>query len=97
MEVNFLPLAQQELDDTFQYYEYQQKNLGSRFIHEVLNSIELIRYYPKGWHPMTQNSRRCLVKNFPYGIIYQIKSDYILIIAIANLHRKPNYWINRIL
>jgi len=44
---------------------------------------------------MTQNSRRCLVKNFPYGIIYQEKENYILIIAIANLHRKPNYWINR--
>jgi len=95
MEVKFLPLAQKELDDTFEYYEYEQKNLGYRFIHEVLHSIELIKYYPKGWHPMTQNSRRCLIKNFPYGIIYQEKENYILIIAIANLHRKPNYWINR--
>jgi len=48
MEVKFLPLAQKELDDTFEYYEYEQKNLGYRFIHEVLNSIELIKYYPKG-------------------------------------------------
>ncbi len=26
------------------------------------------------------------------GVIYQILKDKILIVAIANLHRKPNYW-----
>jgi len=28
--------------------------------------------------------------------IAQIEKDKILIIAIANLYRKPNYWQNRI-
>ena len=97
MEVKFLELAQIELDETFDYYEYQQKNLGLRFINEVEKSIELIKYYPLGWHQLSKNTRRCLVKNFPYGIVYQIKEEYILVVGIVNLHRKPNYWINRIL
>lgn len=96
MEVRFLELAQKELAEAYDYYEYQQKNLGLRFINEVEKSIDLIKYYPKGWHSLSKNSRRCLDKNFPYGVVYQIKEDYILILAIVNLHRKPNYWINRI-
>ena len=97
MEVKFLELAQIELDETFNYYEYQQENLGLRFINEVEKSIELIKYYPLGWHHLSKNTRRCLVKNFPYGVVYQIKEEYILVVGIVNLHRKPNYWINRIL
>ena len=96
MEIQFLELAEQELDETYKYYEYQQKDLGNRFINEIQKSIELIKYYPKGWHPLSKNSRRCLVKNFPYGVVYQIKENYILVVAIVNLHRKPNYWVGRL-
>ncbi|HHD83945.1 MAG TPA: type II toxin-antitoxin system RelE/ParE family toxin [Campylobacteraceae bacterium] len=94
--VEFLEVAESELSDAYEYYEYQQKNLGLRFINEVYNAIELIQYYPEGWSKNSANTRRCLVKTFPYGIIYQNRKDKILVIAIANLHRKPNYWANRI-
>ena len=47
-KVQFLKLAQQELDDAFNYYEYQQANLGYRFIQEVHDAIELIKLYPSG-------------------------------------------------
>ena len=40
--------------------------------------------------------RRCLVKDFPYGIVYQIREYEVFIITVANLHRKPNYWIERL-
>ena len=95
-KVQFLELAQQELDDTFNYYEYQQENLGYRFVQEVYDAIKLIKFYPLGWSQISKNTRRCLLKTFPYGVIYQQRKDKILIIAIANLHRKPNYWINRV-
>ena len=40
IKVKFLELAQKELDDTFDYYEYQQSDLGFRFVQEVYNSYE---------------------------------------------------------
>jgi len=96
MEVEFLDLAQKELDDAFDYYEYQQGGLGYRFVREIYNTIALIKSYPVGWSKISKNSRRCLVKAFPYGVIYQQRKDLILIIAIASLHRKPNYWVERL-
>ena len=95
IEVKFLELAQKELDDAFEYYEYQQSDLGYRFVQEVYNAIGLIKSYPLAWSSVSQNTRRCLVKSFPFGVIYQKREDIILVVAIANLHRKPNYWIER--
>ncbi len=39
--------------------------------------------------------RRCLTNHFPYGIIYCIEADEILILAVMHLHRKPGYWKER--
>jgi len=97
MNVSFLDIASLELHDAFEYYEYQQENLGRKFVFEVENAIECITYYPHAWHNFSKQTRRCLVKNFPYGIIYRVSEDHnILIIAVMNLHRKPNYWTNRL-
>jgi hypothetical protein len=45
--------------------------------------------------PMSKNTRRCLVNRFPFGVIYQLKSDRLHIVAIADLRRHPEYWLNR--
>ncbi|PRM91572.1 plasmid stabilization protein [Aliarcobacter cryaerophilus] len=96
MKINILDEASAELDDAFQYYEYEQENLGYRFISKFTDVLELIKFYPNGWHPLSKRVRRCLVKGFPYGIIYQVREEEIIIVAVANLHRKPNYWVERI-
>ena len=96
MKINILDEASAELDDAFQYYEYEQENLGYRFISKFTDALELIKFYTNGWHPLSKRVRRCLVKGFPYGIIYQVREEEIIIVAVANLHRKPNYWVERI-
>ena len=60
-----------EKHESFEYYELQQKNLGYRFLNEIKNTIDRILYFPSAWQKITDNTRRCLVKNFPYGVIYQ--------------------------
>jgi len=51
--------------------------------------------YPDAWSPMSKNTRRCLVNRFSFGVIYQLKSDRLHIVAIADLRRHPEYWLNR--
>jgi len=43
-----------------------------------------------------QGLRRCLLSRFPYGIIYGVDSETIIVVAVAHLHREPRYWIDRI-
>ncbi len=70
MKVSILDEASKELDDAFNYYQYQQENLGYRFISKFSDTLELIKSYPNSWHPLSKKVRRCLIRNFPYGIIF---------------------------
>ena len=96
MKIDFLEIAQIELDDAFEYYNYEVPGLGSAFLTEVINALERINEFPEAWHSCSKRARRCQTRRFPYGIIYQVREQEILVVAIAHLHRKPDYWKDRI-
>jgi len=90
------PRADEEFDEAVKYYEDCQTGLGLEFAEEVYAAIGRIAEYPDAWSEMSKNTRRCLVNRFPYGVVFQCKSDVIRIIAVANLHRRPGYWKDRV-
>lgn len=96
MNFYFHPQADAEFDEAVQYYDERQHGLGLEFAEEVYSTISRISEYPDAWSPMSKNTRRCLVSRFPFGVIFQVKNGMLRIIAVANLHRRPNYWKDRI-
>ena len=97
MEVKLLKLAQREFEDAATHYESEQPGLGDRFPTEVARSISRIRQFPVAYQQFSPGTRRCLIAKFPYGIIYHYapEQDEIVIVAIAHLHRRPDYWVSR--
>ena len=93
--IRLLRPAQRELDEAIAYYESQLPGLGRAFLKEFLSGTARIQFFPEAWHPFSKNTRRCLLRRFPYGVIYSIEPAEILIIAVAHLHRKPGYWQDR--
>ncbi len=96
MRIRFLEIAQIELDEAIEYYNQEAPELGEAFQTEVWKALDRIGKFPEAWSPCSKRTRRCQTRRFPYGIIYQIRKDEILIVAIANLHREPGYWKERI-
>ena len=96
MNIEFLDIAETELDDAFAYYEDIYQGLGKRFILEVESTINRVKQNPVARQKAGKFTHRCLLNRFPYSIIYQIRSNLILIVAVACNHQKPNYWIERI-
>lgn len=96
MEIQLLDAAQQEMDESFEFYEEQMAGLGHDFLTEILAALKRIKQNTEAWTPFSERTRRCLVNRFPYGIVYQVRVDEILVVAVAHLHRKPGYWKNRI-
>lgn len=96
MNVRYLSVAEKELDKAIEYYEDKEVGLGLRFYAEYRAALERILAYPDAWYALSEKTRRCRTKVFPFGIIYQIRSGEILIIAVAELHQKPGYWKDRI-
>jgi len=97
LNIVFLEPAELELDEAVIYYNNEQPNLGERFYLEIQKSFLRIVNYPESYQKLSARSRRCLVAKFPYGIIYQYRKEEntILVVAIAHLHRKPEYWSSR--
>jgi hypothetical protein len=92
MRFYFHEHAETEFDRTVEYYEDCRHGLGIELIYAT---IDRIIQYPEAWSPMSKNTCRCLVNRFPFGLIYQVKSGFVRIIAVADLRRRPDYWLDR--
>ncbi len=93
---SFHPEAEKEVVRTIDYYEAHEVGLGHDFAIEVYSSIQLILAYPQAWPILEEEIRRCLVRRFPYGLLYAVNGNEILILAVMHLHREPDYWKKRI-
>jgi ParE-like toxin of type II ParDE toxin-antitoxin system len=96
MEVRFLAPAHEELVEAVGYYDGQRRGLGSRFSEEVKKTIERILQYPEAWSKLSAKTRRCPMNKFPYGVIYQLRGDVLLIVGVMHLHREPKSWMGRV-
>ena len=96
MKITYLDAADAEFQDAIDYYNTQAVGLGFEFSDEVKAAVARIRNYPKAWTPLSKRTRRCQVHRFPYSIIYSLRSDLIVIVAIQHHRRKPQNWRNRL-
>lgn len=96
IKVSFHPDAETELNNAIEYYEDCQAGLGYDFSLEVYSSIQRIKAFPNAWPILEDQIHRCLIRRFPFGLLYFIDNDEIIIVAIMNLRREPQYWKNRL-
>ncbi len=98
MNIEFLEPATAELYEAIVYYNIQRQGLGLEFAKEVQDTIERIKQNPEAWTTIStsKQARRCLTNRFPYGIIYQIRDNTILIVAVMHLKRRPQTWQSRL-
>lgn len=60
-------------------------------------TIQRVVANPKAWQVIDGQIRRCRLRQFPYGVVYTLESDVVLIIAIMHLHRHPSSWRENLL
>ena len=96
MKYKFHPEAQFEFSESVLYYSEKNPKLGTAFYTEVENVIYKITKNPTIYTTIEEDIRRCLTKRFPFGILYTIEKDYILILAVMHFSRDPSYWKHRI-
>ncbi len=96
MKIEFLASAEAEFEEAIAYYKMQSEGLDFEFAAEVKKTLERIIQYPKAWPSLSERTRRCRTNRFPYGVIYQVRAESILIIAIMHLSRAPETWQSRL-
>jgi len=95
MTFDFHPEARAEYLASIAYYEDERVGLGSEFVQDVEAAIQMILAYPSAFPVMGADVRRCMLRRFPYGILYATLDERILVIAVAHAKRPPGYWQSR--
>ena len=79
-----------------EYYERQAQGLGRGFLAEVQRTVASIAENPRIGRVVRRPIRRRLLRRFPFGILYRIDPQEIVIIAVMHLRRRPGYWADRV-
>ncbi len=95
MVVSFHELAEQELNDSAQYYDGEEPGLGAAFIADVRRCTDAILEYPEAGPIIRGGVRRRLCQKFRYGVLYSIRPGTVRVLAVVNLRRHPTYWVGR--
>lgn len=96
MRVAYLDAACHEFAEAIAYYNEERAGLGFEFADEIQQTLERIKNYPEAWTPLSKRTRRCQVHRFPYSVIYEVRGDLIVIVAIQHNRRKPETWRARL-
>ncbi|MGE3908295.1 MAG: type II toxin-antitoxin system RelE/ParE family toxin [Chloroflexota bacterium] len=96
MRWEFHPEALHEYQQSVRYYAERDPQLARRFVEAVEDAIRRILDAPLAWRMLDDDVRRCLTRVFPYGVLYVVEADVILILAVMHGSREPGYWRSRI-
>ena len=91
----FVSPAEREMVQAAQYYNSKVPNLGAEFLHEVKKAIKQLKADPDAAQKVRGEVRRRLIRRFPFGVLYRIDPDEIVILAVMHLSRRPDYWHGR--
>ena len=96
MRAVFHSEARLEFAEAARWYNSQSRGLGSDLRREVKAAVARIAANPEWFGILEDDIRCCLVHRFPYGVLYEIRPDRVLIVAVMHLHRAPGYWKSRV-
>jgi plasmid stabilization system protein ParE len=87
-KIVFIPEAENDLREAFLWYEDKRQGLGYDFLLQVDAAIQFIKRNPQAYPTVYKETRKVLIKRFPYKIIYLVKENHLVVLAV--LHSKRN-------
>lgn len=96
MKFKLVPGAQADLEAIFAAYEEKGAGLGAKFAREAFHTIDVVVENPLAWQRIYKQTRRSLLRRFPYMVVYEMEPDLIVIVAIIHQRRRPGAWRNRL-
>ena len=89
------PAASADVEDAYRWYEAQQTGLGEEFLAAAEAVIKSVVANPLQFPVIHRQTRRALLRRFPYGFYYRIVEDQIVVVACMHGRRDPRRWQSR--
>jgi hypothetical protein len=82
VKARFTSQAETELAAAIDYYE----------LSEIEDAKSRIEMHPLAWSKMSSRTRKCRTHRFPFGLLYEVRPNEILVTAVMDLRRDPVRW-----
>ncbi len=87
------PRALQDIAEAVDWYLARSPLAAARFLSELETALDRVRRTPKLYAEARNAVRRCLVRGFPFAILYEQRADEIVVVAVAHTAREPGSWL----
>ena len=81
--------ADDDIQSAFNRYEEFQKGRGELFMRQLDAALTLLRQHPDIAPAYSGRYRRLLMRDFPYGVFYEVQPKRIVVGAIVDLRQDP--------
>lgn len=87
--------AQLEVQEAFRYYQEITEGLGFEFVRSLDAALQLIKRNPSIYQKIYKETRRVLLRKFPYAVFYIAEEKRIVVIACLHQKRSEVDWLRR--
>jgi plasmid stabilization system protein ParE len=96
-ELRWHPAAAREAKSVRRWYrvDHDAPEVARRFQTMLQRALSQIAEAPERWPTLVEDLRKRPLGGFPYRVIYQVRGDHVLIVAVMHERRRPEYWRDR--
>lgn len=95
-EIEFHPDAIREIREAIEWYRQRDKGVATEFRTLIKSAEELVQRSPESWAAYLLETHGFRFHKFPFVLVYVIRAQRVVIVALAHTKRKPGYWRERI-
>jgi plasmid stabilization system protein ParE len=87
------PEAIKEARAAREWYSARNAEAADAFMAELDTAIQKVEEGPRQWLPYLGETRRYLLRRFPFFVVFREVNGRVEIVAVAHARRRPGYWI----
>ena len=80
------------------WYQFDRDapEVAQRFQAALQQALLQSRQSPERWPILAGELRKRPLRGFPHRVIYEVRRDHVLIVAVMHERQRPEYWRDRI-
>lgn len=94
-KILFTPAARADLAEAVRWYDIHAPHIVPQFRDALRTALMRIAENPKQFSSAPKNTRRALLRRFPYILVFRETHDAVYIVAVFHTSRDPLIWKRR--
>ena len=94
--LEYHPETKIETQQAIDWYWDRSRTAALDFAEQLKSSLAELRKAPRSCSPYLHGTRRIILDQFPFFVVFRERLHDIQIIAVAHARRRPGYWTSRL-